>query len=181
MTGATAVADARPGRVLISAAEVHRRVCELGAEITCDYAERPPLLIAVLKGAFILMADLARQIRLPITFDFMAVASYGTDTQSSGVVRILKDLDIDLAGRHVLVVEDVVDSGLTLHYLLRNLAMRAPASLEVCAFLVKRRPNRVDLPIRYTGFDIGHEFVVGYGLDHAGRFRHLPDIRVLDP
>jgi len=168
------------GDVVITADQIAARVAELGAEITRDYAGRPPLLVGVLKGAFVLMADLAREIALPVTFDFMAVASYGAATASSGVVRILKDLDVDLEGRHVLVVEDIVDSGLTLHYLLRNLSVRGPASLEVCAFLVKDGQQRIELPVNYVGFYIPPRFVVGYGLDHAGRFRHLPYIAHLD-
>lgn len=170
----------RPGRIVLAEEDIRRRIGELGAEITRDYAHDPPLLVGVLKGAFVVMADIAREIRLPVTFDFMAVSSYGGATHSSGVVRILKDLDIGLEGRSVLVVEDVVDSGLTLHYLLRNLQMRSPRSLEVCAFLVKESRQRVDLPIRYTGFEIPPDFVVGYGLDFDGRFRNLPHLAVLD-
>lgn len=169
-----------PGRVVLTERDIRRRVSELGSEITRDYAHDPPLLVGVLKGAFVLMADIAREIRLPVTFDFMAVSSYGGQTHSSGVVRILKDLDIELEGRSVLVVEDVVDSGLTLHYLLRNLRMRKPKSLEVCAFLVKESRQRVELPIRYTGFEIPPDFVVGYGLDFDGRYRNLPHLAVLD-
>lgn len=169
-----------PGRVVLTERDIRRRVSELGSEITRDYAHDPPLLVGVLKGAFVLMADIAREIRLPVTFDFMAVSSYGGQTHSSGVVRILKDLDIELEGRSVLVVEDVVDSGLTLHYLLRNLKMRKPKSLEVCAFLVKESRQRVELPIRYTGFEIPPDFVVGYGLDFDGRYRNLPHLAVLD-
>lgn len=169
-----------PGRVVLTEQDIRRRVSELGSEITRDYAHDPPLLVGVLKGAFVLMADIAREIRLPVTFDFMAVSSYGGQTHSSGVVRILKDLDIELEGRSVLVVEDVVDSGLTLHYLLRNLKMRKPKSLEVCAFLVKESRQRVELPIRYTGFEISPDFVVGYGLDFDGRYRNLPHLAVLD-
>ncbi|MFN8104391.1 MAG: hypoxanthine phosphoribosyltransferase [Acidimicrobiia bacterium] len=168
------------GEVVLTTEQIQRRVAELGAEITSDYQGRPPLLVGVLKGAFVLMADLARCIALPVTFDFMAVASYGAATASSGVVRILKDLDVELEGRHVLVVEDIVDSGLTLHYLVRNLTVRNPASLEVCAFLVKDGQQRVDLPVNYVGFRIPPRFVVGYGLDHAGRFRHLPYLAQLD-
>lgn len=176
----TSSGDGRIGEIVLSEAQIRSRVAELGAQITLDYRDRPPLLVGVLKGAFVLIADLARRIELPVTFDFMAVASYGAATQSSGVVRILKDLDIDLAGRHVLVVEDIVDSGLTLHYLLRNLRMRNPASLEVCAFLMKEGQQRVELPITYVGFRIRPRFVVGYGLDHAGRWRHLPYVAVLE-
>jgi len=172
--------DGRIGEIVLSEEQIRTRVAELGAQITQDYSDRPPLLVGVLKGAFVLMADLARHIDLPVTFDFMAVASYGAATQSSGVVRILKDLDVELAGRDVLVVEDIVDSGLTLHYLLRNLKVRNPASLEVCAFLMKQGQQRIELPINYIGYRIPPSFVVGYGLDHAGRYRHLPYVAVLD-
>ena len=165
--------------VLIDARSIAARVAELGATITEDYAGTPPLLVGVLKGAFVLISDLARQIRLPVEFDFMAVASYGGATQTSGIVRILKDLDAEIAGRHVLVVEDVVDSGLTLQYLLRNLRMREPASIDVCAFLVKQRAQRTELPLRYVGFEIPDEFVVGYGLDLDGRYRQLPYVATL--
>ncbi len=170
----------RPGRVVLDAGEIRGRIREMGAEITSDYAGKPPLLVGVLRGAFILMADLAREIRLPLAFDFMAVASYGAATQTSGVVRIIKDLDTELEGRHVLIVEDIIDSGLTLHYLLRNLQMRNPASLEVCALLVKEGQQRLSLPIRYVGFRIEADFVVGYGLDYAGRFRNLGHVAVLE-
>ncbi len=152
------------------------RVRELGAEITRDYRGRPPLLVGVLKGAMVFMADLSRAIELPVEMDFMAVASYGAATKSSGVVRIVKDLDMDLSGRHVLVVEDIVDSGLTLSYLRRNLAARHPATLEVCALLVKEGLQRTSLDLRYVGFSIPPRFVVGYGLDVAERYRNLPEI-----
>ena len=168
------------GEIVLSSERIQNRVAELGAEITEAYADRPPLLVGVLKGAFVVMSDIARHIRLPIEFDFMAVASYGTGTTSSGVVRILKDLDAQIAGRHILVVEDIVDSGLTLNYLLRNLEMRKPASIDVCALLVKRNQQRVELPLRFVGFDIEPDFVVGYGLDHAERFRQLPYIAALN-
>jgi hypoxanthine phosphoribosyltransferase len=166
------------GPVVVSAKEIENRVAELGAQLTKDYLGRPPLLIGVLKGAFVFMADLCRQIRLPVDVDFMAVASYGTATKTSGVVRIVKDLDADLAGRHVLVVEDIVDSGLTLSYLRRYLLARHPASLEVCALLLKQGQQRAPLDVAYVGFDIDPDFVVGYGLDVAERFRNLPDIRL---
>jgi hypoxanthine phosphoribosyltransferase len=167
------------GTVLISHEQVQARVVELGAEITRDYAGRSPLLVCVLKGAFIFMGDLARAIDRPLEVDFMAVSSYGNSTRTSGVVRIVKDLDIDLAGRDVLVVEDVVDSGLTLSYLRRNLLARNPASLEVCALL--SRASRLANPklsdeVRYVGFTIGDDFVVGYGLDAGERFRNVSDI-----
>jgi hypoxanthine phosphoribosyltransferase len=166
------------GPVVVTAKEIEVRVAELGAQLTKDYAGRPPLLVGVLKGAFVFMADLCRQIRLPVEVDFMAVASYGTATKTSGVVRIVKDLDADLAGRHVLVVEDIVDSGLTLSYLRRYLEARHPASLEVCALLLKQGQQRVPLDVAYVGFDIDPDFVVGYGLDVAERYRNLPDIRL---
>ena len=167
------------GTVLISHEQVQARVVELGAEITKDYAGRSPLLVCVLKGAFMFMGDLARAIDRPLEVDFMAVSSYGNSTRTSGVVRIVKDLDIDLGGRDVLVVEDVVDSGLTLSYLRRNLLARNPASLEVCALLSRAsrqsNPKLVD-EVRYIGFTIGDEFVVGYGLDAGERFRNVSDI-----
>ncbi len=168
-------------RVLISADEIQAKLAEMGARISQDYAGRRLLLVGVLKGAFVVMADLARYIRLPLEFDFMAVSSYGAATKTSGVVRILKDLDHDLEGLDVLVVEDIVDSGLTLKYLLKNLAGRKPASLEVAALLRKEGIQRVNLDIRYTGFEIPNEFVVGYGLDFAERFRNLPYIATLRP
>jgi hypoxanthine phosphoribosyltransferase len=167
------------GKVLISHEQVQARVLELGHEITRDYQGRSPLLVCVLKGAFMFMGDLARAIDRPLEVDFMAVSSYGNSTRTSGVVRIVKDLDIDLAGRDVLVVEDVVDSGLTLSYLRRNLLARNPASLEVCALLSRaarqKNPKLAD-EVRYIGFTIGDEFVVGYGLDAGERFRNVSDI-----
>jgi len=168
-------------RVLITGDEILATVAALGARITEDYRGKDLLLVGVLKGAFVLMADLSRHIRLPLEFDFMAVSSYGAATQTSGVVRILKDLEQDIEGRDVLLVEDIVDSGLTLNYLLRNLRSRRPASLEVCALLVKAGIQRVALDIRYVGFEIPPEFVVGYGLDFAERFRNLPYIATLKP
>jgi hypoxanthine phosphoribosyltransferase len=168
-------------RVLITGDEIRSTVAELGARITEDYRGKDLLLVGVLKGAFVLMADLSRHIRLPLEFDFMAVSSYGAATRTSGVVRILKDLEQDIEGRDVLLVEDIVDSGLTLNYLLRNLRSRRPASLEVCALLVKAGIQRVALDIRYVGFEIPPEFVVGYGLDFAERFRNLPYIATLKP
>jgi hypoxanthine phosphoribosyltransferase len=154
--------------------EIQARIVELGDQITVDYADRPPLLIGVLKGAFVFMADLARSIRLPVEIDFMAVSSYGASTRSSGVVRIVKDLDIDLTGRHVILVEDIVDSGLTLTYLRRNLAARHPASLAVCALFVRPGNQKTQEELRYVGFEIPPAFVLGYGLDVAERFRNLP-------
>jgi hypoxanthine phosphoribosyltransferase len=168
-------------RVLITEDEIQSTVRRLGDEVTEDYRGRSPLLIGVLKGAFVMMADLSRHIRLPVEFDFMAVASYGAATKTSGVVRILKDLDHDIEGRDVLLVEDIVDSGLTLNYLLKNLRGRRPASLEVCALLKKEGIQQVPLDIRYTGFEIPPEFVVGYGLDFGERFRNLPYIATLKP
>jgi hypoxanthine phosphoribosyltransferase len=166
--------DPALGRVVVSEADLMARIGELGGQITEDYAGRAPLLVGVLKGAFVLMSDLARAIDLPVEFDFMAVASYGTATRTSGVVRIVKDLDLDLTGRDVLVVEDIVDSGLTLSYLRRNLLARNPASLEVCALLVKAGMQRIDPDLKYEGFRIPADFVVGYGLDAAERYRNLP-------
>jgi len=172
-------ADEALGRVVVSVEQIAKRVAELGEVITADYAGRPPLLVGVLKGAFVFLADLARAIRLPLELDFMAVSSYGTATKTSGVVRIVKDLDIDLTGRHVLIVEDILDSGLTLSYLRKSLQARGPASLAVCSLLVKRSlVPRPDLEIAYVGFEIDPEFVVGYGLDVAERYRNLPDLRV---
>ena len=168
-------------RILITGEEIQAKLAELGEQIGNDYAGRKLLLVGVLKGAFVVMADLARYIRLPLEFDFMAVSSYGAATQTSGVVRILKDLDHDLEGLDVLLVEDIVDSGLTLNYLLKNLRARKPASLEVAALLRKVDLQRVPLDIRYTGFEIPNEFVVGYGLDYAERFRNLPYIATLRP
>jgi hypoxanthine phosphoribosyltransferase len=166
------------GEVIVSEHELLQRIEDLGAQITEDYADRPPLLVGVLKGAFVFMSDLARAIALPVEIDVMAVASYGSGTATSGVVRIVKDLDSDLTGRHVLVVEDIVDSGLTLSYLRRSLLARQPASLEVCALLVKEGRQRAPLDLRYVGFHIPPDFVVGYGLDVAERYRNVPDIRV---
>lgn len=167
--------DPHLGPVLVTQEDLHRRVVELAASITLDYAGQRPLLVGVLKGAFVFMADLARQIDLPVEIDFMAVSSYGKSTRTSGVVRIVKDLDLDLADRHVIVVEDIVDSGLTLSYLRHNLQARNPASLEVCALLV-REDTPVDLGVKYVGFRVPADWVVGYGLDVAERYRNLPYI-----
>ncbi len=166
-------AQAEIGTVLVGHEELARRVSELGAQITVDYADDPPLLVAVLKGAMVFMSDLCREIALPVEVDFMAVSSYGSATRTSGVVRIVKDLDAELDGRHVLVVEDIIDSGLTLNYLRRYLHARSPKSVEVCALLVKEGEQRVDLDLRYIGFTIPPEFVVGYGLDVGERYRNL--------
>ena len=168
-------------QVLISSDEIQSKLAEMGERITEDYGGRSILLVGVLKGAFVVMADLARFIRLPLEFDFMAVSSYGAATKTSGVVRILKDLDHDLDGVDVLLVEDIVDSGLTLKYLLKNLAGRKPASLEVAALLRKSGIQQVPLDLRYVGFDIPNEFVVGYGLDYGEKYRNLPYIATLKP
>jgi hypoxanthine phosphoribosyltransferase len=166
---------------VLSEEEIAQRVHELGAEITADYGDEPVLLVAVLRGAAIFVADLARAIDSPVELDFMAVSSYGSSTKSSGVVRILKDLDETIEGRHVLVAEDILDTGLTLKYLLKNLASRKPKSLEIVALLSKRGKQRVPIQCKYTGFDIADEFVVGYGLDYAEKYRNLPYIGVLKP
>jgi hypoxanthine phosphoribosyltransferase len=165
------------GEVVVGEAELQARIAELGMEITADYEGRAPLLVGVLKGAFVFMSDLARHIDLPVEVDFMAVASYGSSTKTSGIVRIVKDLDLDLVDRHVLIVEDIVDSGLTLRWLRRNLASRNPMSIEVCALLVKDGLQREDPDIRYLGFKIPPDFVVGYGLDVDQRYRNLPAVR----
>ncbi len=167
------------GRVVIPAEDLASRVEELGATITSDYHGRPPLLVGVLKGAFVFMSDLARAIDLPVEIDFMAVSSYGESTQSSGVVRIVKDLETDIEGRDVILVEDIVDSGLTLRYLRSLLGDRNPRSLEICALLVREGANTGD--VRYFGFPIPPDFVVGYGLDVAEHYRELDSIRVFDP
>lgn len=173
-----AILDGDPslGHVVVDTRSLQARIRELGAEITADYQGRAPLLVGVLKGAFMFMADLARDIDLPVEFDFMAVASYGNATKSSGVVRIVKDLDLDLTGRHVLIIEDIIDSGLTLAYLRKNLQARNPASVEVCALLVREGLQKQDPDLRYVGFSIPPEFVVGYGLDVGERYRGLPFI-----
>ena len=172
----TPMLDAQLGATVVSADVLHARIKELGAQITADYAGRAPLLVGVLKGAFMFMSDLSRSIDLPVEFDFMAVSSYGSATRSSGVVRIIKDLDLDLTGRHVLIVEDIVDSGLTLGYLRRTLAAREPASLEVCTLLLKEGQQKSDPDLKYVGFAIPPTFVVGYGLDVAERYRNLDHI-----
>jgi hypoxanthine phosphoribosyltransferase len=167
--------DPRVGPIVISGEQLTTRIAELGAEITRDYADEAPLLVGVLKGALMFMADLARAIDLPVEFDFMAVSSYGSATKTSGVVRIVKDLDIDLTGRHVVLVEDIIDSGLTLNWLRKNLATRNPKSLEVCALLVRDGHGLRD-NLRYVGFNIPDDFVIGYGLDVDERYRNLDDI-----
>ena len=168
-------------KVLIEEDVVSARVAELGSEISNDYAGKDLLLVGVLKGAVFFMADLMRQLSIPCEVDFMAISSYGASTDSSGVVRILKDLDINIEGRDVLVVEDIIDSGLTLSYLIRNLESRNPASLEICALLTKPERREIDVDVRYTGFEIPNEFVIGYGLDFGERYRNLPYVAVLDP
>ena len=167
--------------VLYTEQQIHEKIAELSRRIEVDYAGEKVLLVGVLRGAVMVMADLARELTIPIEMDWMAVSSYGSGTQSSGVVRILKDLDTDLHGRHVLIVEDIIDSGLTLSWLLKNLESRQPASLEVCTLLRKPDAVTVDVPVRYVGFDIPSEFVVGYGLDYAERYRDLPFIGTLNP
>src|SRR6202795_4808679 len=168
------------GEVLIEADVLRARVAELGEEISADYAGRDLLLIGVLKGAVFFMADLMRTLAIPCEIDFMAISSYGAQTDSSGVVRILKDLDINIEGRNVLVVEDIIDSALTLHYLIRTLESREPASLEICALLTKPARREIDVDVRWTGFEIPNRFVIGYGLDFAERYRKLPYVGVLD-
>ena len=166
--------------ILIDEESLRARVAELGEEISNDYEGRDLLLVGVLKGAVFFMADLMREIALPCEVDFMAISSYGAGTDSSGVVRILKDLDINIRDRNVLVLEDIIDSGLTLSYLVRNLGAREPASLDVCALLVKEGRRESDVPVRYVGFEIPNRFVVGYGLDYGERYRNLPHVAVLD-
>lgn len=168
-------------RVILTEEAIRERVHELGAQISTDFADEPLLMIAVLRGAALFIADLARAIKTPVEIDFMAVSSYGSSTKSSGVVRIIKDLDETIQGRHVLVVEDILDTGLTLKYLLKNLASRSPASLDVVTLLSKEGKQRVPITCKYVGFDIPDEFVVGYGLDYAEKYRNLPYIGVLRP
>jgi hypoxanthine phosphoribosyltransferase len=171
--------DPAIGEILVGAEDLTRRVKELADQISLDYAGKDLLLIGVLKGAVFFVSDLMRHLDIPVEVDFMAVASYGSATRSSGVVRILKDLDAAIEGRDVLIVEDIVDSGLTLQYLLRNLAGRNPRSLEVCALLIKPERREVDLHTRYVGFEIPDRFAIGYGLDHAERYRNLPYVAAL--
>jgi hypoxanthine phosphoribosyltransferase len=172
--------DGRIGEILVPAEDLDRRVRELAAEISRDYAGKDLVLVGVLKGAVFFLSDLMRHLEGPVEVDFMAVASYGSATKSSGVVRILKDLDAAIEGRDVLIVEDIVDSGLTLQYLMRNLNARGPRSLEVCALLVKPERQEVELPTRYVGFEIPNQFAIGYGLDHAERYRNLPYVAALN-
>jgi hypoxanthine phosphoribosyltransferase len=174
------VAPGAIGEALVTEEDLQRRVRELGAQISRDYEGKDLFLVGVLKGAVFFLSDLMRAIDTTCEVDFMAVASYGSSTDSSGVVRILKDLDATIEGREVLIVEDIVDSGLTLSYLLRTLRARDPKSLEVCALLTKPERREVDLPIRYVGFEIPNKFAIGYGLDHAERYRNLPYVATLD-
>jgi hypoxanthine phosphoribosyltransferase len=171
--------DEHIGEILVQADELQHRIKEMAAEVSRDYADKDLLLIGVLKGAVFFLSDLMRHLDIPCEVDFMAVASYGSSTDSSGVVRILKDLDAPLEGRDVLIVEDIVDSGLTLQYLMRTLEARGPRSLEVCALLTKPERRTVDLPTRYIGFEIPDKFAIGYGLDHAERYRNLPYVAAL--
>jgi len=173
------VNDPAIGEILVSNEDLRRRIGELGAEISRDYEGRDLVMVGVLKGAVLFIADLMRDLTVPCEIDFMAVSSYGSETDSSGVVRILKDLDAPIEDRDVLIVEDIIDSGLTLHYLIKNLRARNPRSLEVCSLLTKPERRRVDLPIRYVGFEIPNRFAIGYGLDHAQRYRNLPYVAAL--
>jgi hypoxanthine phosphoribosyltransferase len=168
-------------QVLLSEQQIHERIAELGRELSTEYADKDPLLVGILSGSFLFIADLARHMNIPLSIDFMAVSSYGDRTSSSGVVRILKDLNTSITGRHVILVEDIVDSGLTLDYLSELLRTRHPASLEVCSLLDKAEARRRPIAIRYVGFPCPNEFVVGYGLDYRGRYRNLPFIGVLKP
>jgi hypoxanthine phosphoribosyltransferase len=167
------------GEILVQRDDLVHRVRELAAEVSRDYEGRDLFLVGVLKGAVFFLSDLMRHLEVPCEVDFMAVSSYGSSTDSSGIVRILKDLDAPIEGREVLIVEDIVDSGLTLSYLLRTLRARNPASLEVCALLTKPERRKVELPIKYVGFEIPNRFAIGYGLDHGERFRNLPYVAVL--
>jgi hypoxanthine phosphoribosyltransferase len=173
--------DEGVGEILIGGKELQARIAELGIEISRDYAGRDLLLVGVLKGAVFFMADLMRELTVPCEIDFMAISSYGAGTDSSGVVRILKDLDINISGRDVLVVEDIIDSGLTLSYLMRSLKARKPATVEICALLTKPERREVEVPVAYVGFEIPNRFVIGYGLDFDERYRNLPYVAVLHP
>jgi hypoxanthine phosphoribosyltransferase len=175
-----AVKDA-VGEILIEEEPLQARIAELGAEISSEYEGRDLLLVGVLKGAVFFMADLMRELSIPCEIDFMAISSYGAATDSSGVVRILKDLDTNIAGRDVLVVEDIIDSGLTLSYLMRSLKARKPESLEICALLTKPERREIEVPVKFVGFEIPNKFVIGYGLDFAERYRNLPYVAVLHP
>lgn len=168
-------------RVLLDESTIQARLAEMGAEIARDYADNPPLIVGVLKGAVMVVADLTRKIDIPVDMDWMAVSSYGSGTKSSGVVRILKDLGADITGRNVLIVEDIIDSGLTLSWLRTNLLSRGPKSVEICTLLRKPEAVKVDIDVKYVGFDIPNEFVIGYGLDYAEKYRNLPYVGVLSP
>ncbi len=174
------MAEPGVGETLISAEDLQRRVAELGEQISADYEGKDLILVGVLRGAVLFLADLMRALSVPCEIDFMAVSSYGSSTDSSGVVRIHKDLDSSIEGRDVLIVEDIIDSGLTLQYLVRNLRARDPRSLEVCSLLTKPERRRVDMPIRYVGFEIPNRFAIGYGLDHAQRYRNLGYVAALE-
>ena len=169
------------GPVLVASEDIQAKVRELGERITRDYRDEKLLLVGILRGAVVFLSDLMRHLELPCEIDFMDISSYGTGTQTSGVVRILKDLEEDITGRHVLIIEDIIDTGLTLSYLRRMLLQRGPASLEICALLSKPSRRQVDLSVKYLGFEVPDEFVVGYGLDLAGAYRNLPDIHALEP
>lgn len=178
--GTGGVAVETVGKILIDEENIKQRVAELGAQITEDYRDKDLLVICILRGGVAFMADLVKEIKLPLTMDFMAVSSYGMSTKSSGVVRIMKDLDEDIEGKDVLVVEDIVDTGLTLHYLTDYLKSRGPRSVKICSFLDKPARRKVDVTVDYIGFEIPDEFVVGYGLDYAQKYRNLPYVSVLD-
>jgi len=167
--------------ILITSQEIEERIQAMGKQISEDYKELNPLFIGVLKGVLFFIADLLREVTIPIEVDFMAVSSYSSEARDRGLVRLIKDLEIPIAGRHVLFVEDVVDTGLTLSYLLKNLRMRDPASLEVCTLFNKPKHRLIDIPLKYTGFDLPDRFVVGYGLDHRERYRNLPFVGMLKP
>jgi hypoxanthine phosphoribosyltransferase len=169
------------GPVLVASEDIQAKVRELGERITQDYREDKLLLVGILRGAVVFLSDLMRHLELPCEIDFMDISSYGTGTQTSGVVRILKDLEEDITGRHVLIIEDIIDTGLTLSYLRRMLLQRGPASLEICALLSKPSRRQVDLSVKYLGFEVPDEFVIGYGIDYAGAYRNLPDIHALQP
>lgn len=173
-------ADAHIGAVMLTEAQLSERISELGRQLSADYAGEAPLLVCVLRGAYVFLTDLARAIDLPVEIDFIAVSSYGSSTRTSGVVRLVKDLDVDLTGRHVILVEDIVDTGLTLRYLRRSLEARGPASLEVCALLARETADLEGLGVRYVGFTIPGDFVIGYGLDVLERYRNLPFIALYD-
>jgi hypoxanthine phosphoribosyltransferase len=174
-------ADPHIGPVILTEAQLGERISELGSQLSTDYAGEAPLLVCVLRGAYVFLTDLARAIDLPVEIDFIAVSSYGSSTRTSGVVRLVKDLDVDLTGRHVILVEDIVDTGLTLRYLRRSLEARGPASLEVCALLARESADLEGLGVRYVGFTIPGDFVIGYGLDVSERYRNLPFIALFDP